>query len=373
MTLARETPLKVIIWDLDETLWRGTLAEGDTVVAYPEALDLINRAERAGVIQSIASKNDASDVMPVLARLGLDGIFVYPQIGWNNKSESVATIARLLNLGPDSIVVLDDSPFERAEIEQGNPEVSCYSRSEFVSRADIQRQLAAPVSAEAAARPRLYREEAHRMQARSAFTGTPVEFLHTLDMVLTVRPASRDDLGRASELTLRTNQLNTSGKTFTADELFEYGQLDGGHLLVLELADRFGDYGRIGVCLCRDADGVRTVELLLISCRAMGRNVGTAVLAVLAKDAAARRLGLRALFTKSGRNRQMQITFGMLGFRSASALGDALTYEHDAPESIQLPGYFSYRLDETITPAEPPGAVPAGPAPLDTRRCAPAR
>ena len=71
--------VKCVVWDLDSTIWSGTLAEGDEVAANPTALALVDRLERAGIVQSIASKNDRDDAIEALRSLGIADVFVHPQ------------------------------------------------------------------------------------------------------------------------------------------------------------------------------------------------------------------------------------------------------------------------------------------------------
>ena len=91
--------LKCVIWDLDNTLWHGTLPEGGAIEPRPEALELIRRLDGAGIVQSVVSKNDYDDAKQALTNLGLFDCFVYPQISWSAKSASVEQIVDLLNMG----------------------------------------------------------------------------------------------------------------------------------------------------------------------------------------------------------------------------------------------------------------------------------
>src|SRR6266508_1696288 len=129
-------------------------------------------------------------------------------------------------------------------------------------------------------------------------------------------------------LTERTNQLNTTGRTFSATELARYAATPTGHVLVAELMDRFGDSGRVGLCLLRCSADYWLIELLLMSCRVMGRNVGNAFLGAVAGLAAAQGVPLRAIYRPTHRNRQMRITYAFLGFTPAGTEGDAIVLAH---------------------------------------------
>jgi FkbH-like protein len=97
-------------------------------------------------------------------------------------------------------------------------------------------------------------------------------------MVMTISPARGDDLERAEELTVRTSQLNSTGRTYSREQLAELGQSDDHRLLIARLEDRYGSYGRIGPALVETGDTHWTVKLLLTSCRVMSRGVGTVLL-----------------------------------------------------------------------------------------------
>lgn len=346
-------PLKCVVWDLDDTLWEGSLPEGDRVRPVPAALELIDRLERSGIVQSVASRNDPDRAAAVLRAHDLGDRFVYPQVSWSAKSASVRRIVDLLGIAADAVVFLDDSPFERAEVAAGVPGVRCHSLPEFIQVVAMNGVLSGPVTTDAARRSAAYREESRRREAQAAFEGTPTEFLASLGMELTVRAAGSHDVDRAEELTHRAHQLNTTGRTFSAAELARYAEADTHDLLIAELTDRFGDYGRVGLCLLHRGPEEWTVEMLLMSCRVLGRNIGTAVLGVVAQGAAASGVGLKALFRPTPFNRQMRITYALLGFRAEGQEDDTLILVHPRPDQLRIPDYVSVRTPGVRTRGVP--------------------
>ena len=115
---AGTNPIKCVIWDLDNTLWEGILIEnGLSGVRLREpVVDVIKEIDRRGILQSVASKNNQEDVLNALRHFGIEEYFLYPQINWEPKSQSVTRIAKRLNIGLDSIVFIDDQAFEREEV-----------------------------------------------------------------------------------------------------------------------------------------------------------------------------------------------------------------------------------------------------------------
>src|SRR2546429_24668 len=90
-------PVKCLVWDLDGTVWNGTLAEGDHVELKPGVADVITLLDRRGILQSIASRNDHDQALPLLEKFGIAEYFVATQIEWCRKADSVARIADRLN------------------------------------------------------------------------------------------------------------------------------------------------------------------------------------------------------------------------------------------------------------------------------------
>ena len=126
--MAEEKKIKVLVWDLDNTLWDGTLLEDENVSLFPGVEETLRELDRRGILLSVASKNEAAPVEEKLKALGLWDLFLYPQINWNSKAVSVANIAKALNLGLDSFAFIDDQAFERDDVLSANPAVRHRSR-----------------------------------------------------------------------------------------------------------------------------------------------------------------------------------------------------------------------------------------------------
>src|SRR5678815_3970601 len=112
--------VKCVVWDLDNTIWNGTLLESDVVRLKPKVADVIRELDSRGILQSIASKNNYEDAMTKLSELAIEQYFLYPEIHWNPKSESISNIQRNMNIGIDTILFIDDQPFERDEVSSSH-------------------------------------------------------------------------------------------------------------------------------------------------------------------------------------------------------------------------------------------------------------
>jgi FkbH-like protein len=321
--------IKCVVWDLDHTLWDGVLLEDANVAVRQSVVDHIHRLDRLGVLHSIASRNDAELALAKLRELGLEDMFLHPQIGWNAKSDSIAHIAKALNLGIDAFAFVDDQPFELAEVTHALPGVTC------VDVADLDEALARPefhprfVTDESAQRRKMYQSQATRDEIERDFVGTNEDFLASLEMTFTIAPARTEDLQRAEELTVRTNQLNSTGRTYSYDELNALRESPDHLLLVASLTDKFGSYGKIGLTLVEKGPEVWWLRMLLMSCRVMSRGVGSVLLNHIMGLAADAGVKLRADFVETGRNRMMQITYAFAGFDEVSREGKHVVLEAD--------------------------------------------
>ena len=326
----RQGRIKCVVWDLDNTLWNGTLLEGDEVTLRPAVLAHIRRLDRMGVLHSVASRNDPQAALAKLGELGVADLFLCPQANWNAKSDSIRQIAKALNLGLDAIAFVDDQPFELAEVAHMLPEVTC------VDVADLDEALARPefvprfVTDESAQRRAMYQGQMVRDELAREFVGTDDEFLAGLEMVFTIAPAGQVDLQRAEELTVRTNQLNATGRTYSYDELDELRRDPDHLLLVASLTDRFGSYGKIGLALVEKRDpALWRLRMLLMSCRVMSRGVGMVLLNHVMRLAAEAGAGLHADFVETDRNRMMRITYAFSGFTEVSRDGQRIVLAAD--------------------------------------------
>ncbi|MCK4259504.1 MAG: HAD-IIIC family phosphatase [Halanaerobiales bacterium] len=251
-----EKKVKCLVWDLDNTLWDGVLLEDDNVELREGVTDIIKELDRRGILLSIASKNSHEDAWEKVKELQLDEYFIYPQINWNSKSSSITKIAESINVGIDTFAFIDDQPFELEEVASVHPDVICINASKLDDLLDMPEMTPRFITKDSKMRRLMYKSEAKRKETEEEFVGTQEEYLASLNMELSIAPAEEDDLQRAEELTVRTNQLNTTGYVYSYDELNKLRKSDKHKLLMAELNDRFGTYGKIGLALieCEEVD-----------------------------------------------------------------------------------------------------------------------
>jgi FkbH-like protein len=311
---AEVKPAKVVVWDLDETLWTGVLAEvgAGGVALRPEAAAAIQFLDDRGVLQSIASKNDHVEAMAALTSFGLVDYFLAPQIHWRPKSGSIGAIAKALDLSLDSFVFIDDQPFERAEVQAAHPLIRTLTHTDVAGLA-AHPWFDLPVTAESRQRRALYRQEALRTDAYQSDGGDYAAFLRASCLALTVSLLEEGDVERVYELSQRTNQLNFNGTKFSRTQVEALMRDPVKTAFVLRCADRFGDYGLIGFAVVDLQDGV--LADFFMSCRVQRKRVEHAFFSWLSGEIAAR--GARTLqitFTATPRNGAAVEMLDALGF-----------------------------------------------------------
>jgi FkbH-like protein len=339
-----EKAIKCVVWDLDNTLWDGVVLEDRHVTLRPAVREVVEELDNRGILQSVASKNHPADALRKLQEFGLEHWFLHPQIGWNPKSHSIRTIADRLNIGIDTFAFVDDQPFERDEVAHAHPSVLCVDAAEVGSLLKMPRLVPRFVTADSRLRRSMYQSDLKRQEAESDFFGPQEEFLAHLGMVFTIAPAQEEDLRRAEELTVRTNQLNTTGYTYGYEELDGFRRSPRHRLLIAGLEDRYGTYGKIGLALLECDPDVWTIKLLLMSCRVMSRGVGTIMLSYcmrLAQEAGAR---VRAEFKSNDRNRMMLVTYKFAGFKEAGSRDGVTILENDLARIQDYPPYVKLVL-----------------------------
>jgi FkbH-like protein len=308
-------PLKCIVWDLDNTLWDGILIEDgpEKIRVRPGVVDLIKRTDQSGILHSIASKNNYDDAMNVLRAHSLDQYFLYPQIKWQPKSQSLAEIAQRINIGIDTLAFIDDQQFEREEVKASAPDVAVIDALDY---ADIlsRPECAAEATEESRNRRRSYQEQQEREAVLDSFSGDYLHFLRECQLQVTMRPLDGTNLQRVYELAQRTNQMNFSGKRYQIAELKELIDAAYFETYVIDCKDRFGNYGIVGFAVV-DARVPRLLDLMF-SCRVQAKRVEHAVLTFLLKRSVDRGMDFQADYRRTPKNAASGKVFEEMGFES---------------------------------------------------------
>lgn len=341
----KQADIKCVIWDLDETIWDGTLLETGDVTLKPGIREIIRILDERGILHSIASKNYDQDGLKKLDEFGLTDYFVYSKINWNAKSVSVGTIHKKLNIHPESILFIDDNPVERDEVHSEYPEVLCVDAKDYTSLLDLPCMNPQVITEDAYHRRRMVQAAIQREDDQTTFQGPKPAFLKTLKLQLTISKATESDLARVEELTLRTHQLNTTGITYRHDELSVLLNSPEHTLWICGLTDRYGPYGKIGLALVEKGSSNNTLQLLLMSCRVMSLGIGTVLLSHIMQETKSEGKRLHVDFRETDRNRMMKVTLAFGNFKTVELYPDGRSVWDNELSIIQaFPPFMDVRI-----------------------------
>lgn len=336
--------IKCVVWDLDHTIWHGVLLEHDQLVLREGIREILATLDSWGIINSIASKNNHEDAIKQLELFGIKEYFLYPQINWDLKSNSIQRIKEKLNIGIDAIAFIDDQPFERDEVSFVHDQVTCLDVDQITNI--LTRFKPRFITDESSLRRKMYLDDDTRNQEEQEI-GNNRKFLESLQLEFAIHRATVNDLQRVEELTVRTNQLNATGYSYSYDELEALIKSPDHHLFVSELVDKYGSYGKIGVAMVSCEGNVWTLKLLLMSCRVMSRGVGGVLLNYIMNLAREQGCRLQAEFLPTDRNRLMFVTYKFAGFQEAGTLDNGgMLLEHPLTDFIKYPEYIKVSIGQ---------------------------
>ncbi len=306
---SRRRPAKVIVLDCDNTLWDGVCGEVGArgVVISPQRrafqLALLQLRDQ-GYLLCLCSKNNATDVWEVFDQhpdmlLRREHITA-ARLNWSAKSQNLRELAQQLNLGLDSFVFIDDSPLECAEVRAHLPQIltlqlpttdDAQGSSDPENTNCVGRFLQhvwavdrSKVTPEDRQRAEIYAQEMRRDEARQ-HTVSLEQFLAELNLQIHFLPVDAERIERASQLTQRTNQFNFTTRRRSVDELQQWCVQPRRHAFLVDAADKFGEYGLVGLVLYRLAEDTLQVDSVLLSCRALGRRIELRILEELSRRA----------------------------------------------------------------------------------------
>ena len=323
---------KALALDLDNTLWGGVVGDDgvsgleighETAVgqSYSAFQAYLLRLRQIGVILTVNSKNDRENAIAGLnhpeGTLRPDD-FAVIRANWQNKDQNIREIARSLNILENSIVFVDDNPAERALVAGQLPEVATpaigapedsarlLDRSGFFEVTNL--------SADDLARSRMYQANAARQEAEASFADYGA-YLRSLNMRALIRPFDPVYMQRITQLTNKSNQFNLTTRRYQQPEI-ELAAADGRHITRYgKLTDRFGDNGVVAVTIGRIEAEALVIELWLMSCRVLKRDMESAMLDELVR--ACRAQGITQLigtYIPSGKNGMVKEFYGEMGF-----------------------------------------------------------
>jgi len=306
---------KAIIFDCDNTLWRGVIGEEEVIMDSDIQQDIVFLANR-GVIIGLCSKNNEKDVLDALSdQIFKEEFISVKRINWKDKDENLREIAYELNIGLDSIVFVDDSPFEIGLIKEKLPEVLAIYPKDLMSVANDWFDLSGDFT-----KTKQYKEQYNRVKALEMFSDNR-SYLSSLDMILDIRINDVKNIKRITELTQKTNQFNLTTKRLTEHEMDDL--MFKAKVYSLSVRDIYGDSGITGVCIV----SFNTIDVFLLSCRILGRGIEHAFLDWVMADL--KKKGQRYIFGRyipSPKNVQTESFYKDCGFEYCGTYKDTINY-----------------------------------------------
>ena len=283
---------KLLILDLDDTLWGGIVGEvgwknlrigGHDHIgeAFRDFQIQIKSLKNQGIILALASKNDEATVIEAINShpemiLSMED-FVTHRINWEDKAKNIVDIVEELNLGLQSVVFFDDSPFERARVQEVLPEVLVpklpkdpTDYNTFLST--LRCFDTSHVTDEDKTRGKLYKSESKRTKLKQHLKSLP-DWIKTLNLTIMIEKIKNENTPRAVQLLNKTNQMNLSTRRLSEQEFTRWVKMNSNNLWTIRATDKFGDYGIIGILSISIKDNVATLVDFILSCRVVGRYI----------------------------------------------------------------------------------------------------
>ena len=283
---------KILVLDLDNTLWGGIVGEvgwknlrigGHDYLgeAFKDFQCKIKALKNYGILLALCSKNNESTALEAIEKhpemvLKIDDFILY-KINWQDKAKNILDISKELNIGLQSFVFLDDTPYERANVKEKLPEVTVpnlpsdpLQYSVFLSK--LRYFDTSFISDEDKKRAELYKSEFKRKKIRQSLKSHS-QWLKTLKLTITIENAKNENLPRIHQLLNKTNQMNLSTRRLSEKELNSWKNKPSNKLWSIRAKDKFGEYGIIGIISISIKNRLAKLEDFILSCRVVGRDI----------------------------------------------------------------------------------------------------
>lgn len=295
---------KVLVLDLDNTLWGGVIGEdgieGIQLSRHGQGARFYDFQKRVkeikdlGILLAIVSKNNYEDAINAICNhtemILREEDFISLKINWAPKAQNIIELIEELNVGTDSVVFIDDNPVEREAVKTFLPEVVVPDFPEDTSSLEaFARNLAksfflpSKVTEEDLKKTEQYQIEAQRVKLKRTYANVD-DYLRSLGMVLEFLPVTEADIPRVAQLTQKTNQFNLTTRRYLESDILAMLDSNDTKIFLGKLRDKFGDYGKTILSIVRLLEGRAVVDTFLMSCRIMGRGVEDAALNLIEKE-----------------------------------------------------------------------------------------
>lgn len=289
---------KSIIFDCDNTLWKGILGEdgmeGIDMSVQSKTGHIYNKIQQIavwlsnqGVLIGLCSKNNLADIEKVINehpdfRLTKDHI-VISRINWQDKVSNLREIAKELNIGLDSFVFVDDSSFEINLIKEQIPEILTFQVPAAIHEYPgqllelIKKNFHLTGNANDIDKTKQYKVQAQHIEEQSKHQSLE-DYLSSIKIEITIKENDTSQIARIAQLTQKTNQFNLTTKRYTENQIELFLNSNNQRIFSISVKDKFGESGLTAVCIVQENNDTVSIDSFIMSCRIMGRNIEHAII-----------------------------------------------------------------------------------------------
>ena len=330
--------IKLIITDLDNTLWKGVAAEFETIIAHELTegwplgyIEALLEFKRRGGLLAISSKNNHEETVNRFDHIWEQKIkvqdFCSLKINWNPKSQNIAEILKETNLLPENVLFIDDNPREIEEVTSVFPTLNTLSGDQTLWKNKIlyaPEMQVANITAESAKRTALIQAKIQRDDSEK--TMNREEFLLSLELKAVfniISDRNHSGFNRAFELINKTNQFNTTGKKWVESELISLLEQSKLKIYTAQIEDKFSNNGVVAIALVEEG----VLSQFVMSCRVFGLGVETALLSYICRHENLK----EALYRETGKNKASSFFYADHGFTQSGDVYKAASLKVDLP------------------------------------------
>jgi FkbH-like protein len=327
---------KALIFDCDNTLWKGTLGEDgfDGIKIFQEIQYLALQLSKKGVIIGLCSKNNPEDINHVLENhpdmVLRNNDIVIKKVNWDNKISNLQSISQDLSIGIDSLVFIDDSSFEVELVKKELPDVKVFQvplkEYEYgLMMRRISNLFYSPfITKEDDIKTQMYKDQAKRAEGKGRAANIE-DYLASLGILITVHVDNLSQVSRISQLTQKTNQFNLTTKRYSEFEINNFILSDEKIVLSIEINDKYGSSGLTGLAiLCKK---LSKIDTLLLSCRVLGRNIEYSFMDIIVNLASKHNIKtLDSKYIETQKNQQVKDFYSRCGFHIIAESNNTTQY-----------------------------------------------
>lgn len=266
--------MEIVIWDADDTLWDGTIYHGDSVKLKEETKEILKQIDKIGITQIICSRNNYEELFNTLTLFGIEKYFkeIVATVPID-KAEEINKLITKYKIKPEEVLFIDDNNSIREHVKLVTKCNVDYDKDLYniMKYFDTKRLV-------------IMNQQRKRITAEKEWSGSYREFLKRINMEVTIKLANKSEIPRIADLANRTNELNSCRNRYTEGDIEKFINSENNVIYVAYMKDIYGDYGLIGEVIL---EYLPTNEIFIkdicISCRTMGRGIGSKLLTYVNK------------------------------------------------------------------------------------------